>query len=71
MSDPRSELRAVLAEPREIIDRLSDEEATTLLASLRRAQTRQQQSLDSAINSALEVLPRLVRIPARKILFGR
>ncbi|MEV0031213.1 hypothetical protein [Nocardia sp. NPDC050793] len=71
MTDPKSELLAELTEPREILDQLTDEEATTLLTLLRRAEEQQRQSLDAAIDAAFDVLPRLVRIPARKILFGR
>ncbi|WP_431949645.1 hypothetical protein [Nocardia lijiangensis] len=71
MTDSKTELLAELAEPREIIDQLTDEEATTLLILLRRAEQQQRGSLDAAIDDALEVLPRLVRIPARKILFGK
>ncbi|MGV9616970.1 hypothetical protein [Nocardia xishanensis] len=71
MTEPKSELLAELAEPREIIDQLTDEEATTLLTLLRRAEQQQRHSLDAAIDAGFGVLPRLVRIPARKILFGR
>ncbi|MCP2298300.1 hypothetical protein APR11_004745 [Nocardia amikacinitolerans] len=71
MTDPKRELLAGLAEPREIIDQLTDEEAATLSTLLRRAEQQQRHSLDAAIDASLEVLPRLVRIPARKILFGK
>ncbi|MEC3915630.1 hypothetical protein [Nocardia sp. CDC160] len=64
-------LLAELKEPREILERLTPEESARLLTLLRRAQRDQQRSLDAAIDGSLEVLPRLIRIPARKILFGK
>ena len=60
-----------LVEPREVLEQLTDSEAEVILELLRTERTRQQASLTTAIDDALEVLPRLIRIPARKILFGR
>lgn len=60
-----------LKEPREIVESLTPEESAQLLALMRQAMRDQQRSLDTAIDQALQVLPRLARIPARRILFGK
>ncbi|AYF76784.1 hypothetical protein D7D52_26555 [Nocardia yunnanensis] len=64
-------LQAELAEPQDVLNLLTPAESEQLLTLLRRAKLTQQRNLDAAIDSGLEALPRLVRIPARKILFGR
>lgn len=71
MTDHRAALRSALGGPREVLDELTEEEAELLLTLLRRARTAQRHSLDRAIDDALKILPRFVRIPARSILFGR
>lgn len=60
-----------LKEPREILESLTPEESDQLLALMRQAMRDQQRSLDIAIDQGLQVLPRLARIPARRILFGK
>jgi len=52
-----------------LLNRLSAAEAEDLLTLARAANRRQHERLDEAITETLEHLPRLVRIPARKILF--
>ncbi|NNH72739.1 hypothetical protein HLB23_23225 [Nocardia uniformis] len=64
-------LLAELEEPREILELLTPEESAQLLMLVRQAKQNQQRNLDLAIDKSLEVLPRLLRIPARKILFGK
>ncbi|MGX1811796.1 hypothetical protein ACWIGI_39250 [Nocardia sp. NPDC055321] len=72
MTDPRAELYTELGgEPRAVLDALTDREAELLLRHLRQARTDQHESLFQAMDSALNVLPALLRRPARSILFGK
>ncbi|MFI6213399.1 hypothetical protein ACIBCD_15530 [Nocardia brasiliensis] len=70
MTDPNP-LLATLREPAEVLSQLTPEESRLLFDRLEHVQRAQQRSLDESIDAALAVLPRLMRIPARKILFGR
>ena len=49
---------------------LTDEELTDVADRLHDAKLRQSQALDAAIEQALEIVPRLLRGPVRKSLFG-
>ena len=49
---------------------LTDEERSDLAERLHDAKRRQSQALERGIDEALEIVPRLVRGPVRKILFG-
>ena len=49
---------------------LTDEELTDLAGRLREAKQRQSRALEVGIDEALEIVPRLVRGPVRKVLFG-
>ncbi len=49
---------------------LSDAQLDGLADLLREAKRRQSGALESAIDEALEIVPRMVRGPVRKILFG-
>jgi hypothetical protein len=49
---------------------LTDEELTDIADRLRDAKLRQSEALDAAIGEAVEIVPRLLRGPMRKILFG-
>ena len=49
---------------------LADEELTDVADRLHDAKLRQSQALDAAMEQALEIVPRLMRGPVRKILFG-
>lgn len=49
---------------------LTDEELTHLADLLHDAKQRQSQELDAAIEQALGIVPRLMRGPVRKALFG-
>ncbi|TLF80770.1 hypothetical protein [Nocardia cyriacigeorgica] len=60
-----------LSEPAEVFEQLTDEEADLLVRLLERKLAAVHLSLDQAIDATLAVLPRLIRIPARKILFGK
>jgi hypothetical protein len=71
MSGKPNPLLAELKEPRDVLAKLSPEESVLLLGLLRKAQARQQKSVDRSLDDALKVLPRLVRPVARKILFGK
>ncbi len=52
------------------LETLTDEQLDEVADRLRDANLRQSQALDAAIEQALEIVPRLLRGPARKILFG-
>jgi hypothetical protein len=52
------------------LETLTDEELTDVADRLRDAKLRQSQALAAAIEQALEIVPRLLRGPVRKILFG-
>ncbi len=52
------------------LERLTDEELSDLADRLHDAKLRQSQSLDDAIEEALEIVPRLLRGSMRKVLFG-
>lgn len=71
MPDATTALLAELGEPADVLRRLDPDEAATLLALVRAARRIRQQRLETAVDDAIGVLPRLVRIPARKILFGK
>lgn len=49
---------------------LTDEELTDLADLLHDMKQRQSQALDVAIEETLGIVPRLVRGPVRKVLFG-
>ncbi len=49
---------------------LTDEELTDLADRVLEAKQRQSLALEVGIDDALEIVPRLVRGPVRKILFG-
>lgn len=49
---------------------LTEEELNDLADRLNDAKLRQSQALDAAIGEALEIVPRLLRGPMRKVLFG-
>ena len=65
-----SPLHELLGADLAVLDQLSADEADELHALIQTARTEQQAALDDAIEAALHHLPRLARIPARKILFG-
>jgi hypothetical protein len=71
MTDPTSVMRTELDGPCEVLHELTQEEAATLLSLIACAKQRNQRSLDAAIDDVLAALPRLIRIPARTLLFGR
>lgn len=49
---------------------LKDDELTHLAELLRAAKQRQSQALETAIEEALGIVPRIVRGSVRKVLFG-
>lgn len=63
----REELRA---EPPAAVAGLGDERLAALADALRHARERQAAELHDAIENAYNQLPRLVRIPVRKVLGG-
>lgn len=70
--DSHAALRAALGGPDdEVLAALTAAESEQLLGLLRQARTAQRRSLDHAIDDAMKVLPRFLRIPARSILFGK
>jgi hypothetical protein len=52
------------------LEGLTEEELTGFAAMLRAAKRRQSEELEAAVDEALEIVPRLLRRPVRKILFG-
>jgi hypothetical protein len=52
------------------LDVLADDELIALADLLRDAKGRQAQLLDEGVDEALNIVPRLMRGPVRKILFG-
>ncbi|MDQ6751802.1 MAG: hypothetical protein M3Z33_13760 [Actinomycetota bacterium] len=52
------------------LETLTDGELADVGDRLRDTKRRQSQALDAAIEEALEIVPRLLRGPVRKILFG-
>ncbi|MEA2156604.1 MAG: hypothetical protein QOE11_2744 [Solirubrobacteraceae bacterium] len=49
---------------------LSDDELQTLAGLLREAKASQAQELEEGVEGSLEIVPRLMRGPVRKMLFG-
>lgn len=68
MSDKR-ELQERLS-GREVVEQLTEEEATQLLAMLKTVRRSRLKAMFSSIEEALAHLPRVLRGPARKILLG-
>lgn len=54
----------------DVLGQLDEDEAGELLGMFRAARRTQNKALDGAIDEVLGHLPRLVRMPARKIVFG-
>lgn len=72
MSDATTVLLAELGgEPADVLSRLTQDEAVTVLTLYLTTRQRRRTDLDRAIDDILGFLPRLVRIPARKIMFGK
>jgi hypothetical protein len=63
-------LRAELGDDLEVLDTLTSDECAELLSMVRAAKVDQRKAIDDALTEVLGYLPRLVRGPARKILFG-
>ena len=58
------------APPPDGLAQLSQAQLDAFTALLRDAKRRQSGALESAVEEALEIVPRMVRGPVRKILFG-
>jgi hypothetical protein len=52
------------------LEALKESDLRAFAALLRDAKARQSEALQAAIEEALEIVPRMVRGPVRKILFG-
>jgi hypothetical protein len=52
------------------LDALTDAQLRAFTGLLRDAKRRQSEALESAVEQALEIVPRMLRGPVRKILFG-
>jgi hypothetical protein len=63
-------LRTELGDDLEVIDQLTDDECAELMAMIDAARRTQRAALDTSITEVLGHLPRLARLPARKIMFG-
>ena len=71
MPDAGAALRSQLGQDLEFLDLLSDEEHAELLTLLTDARHTQRAALDASITDVLNHFPMFIRIPARKILFGK
>jgi hypothetical protein len=69
-SDASSALRRQLGSDLDVLDQLTEPESTELLGLIDDARAAQKAALDAALGEVLGKLPRLVRVPARKIMFG-
>jgi hypothetical protein len=67
LQDLREELRA---EPPPSVAALDDEHLTSLAEALRAAREHQSAELHDALDAAYHHLPRLIRMPVRKLLGG-
>jgi hypothetical protein len=56
--------------PPDGLEQLTDAQLRAFTDLLHHAKLRQSEALESAVEEALEIVPRLVRGPVRKILFG-
>jgi hypothetical protein len=52
------------------LEGLTEEDLSGFSAMLRAAKRRQSEQLDTAVDEALEIVPRLLRGTIRKVLFG-
>jgi hypothetical protein len=52
------------------LEGLTEKELKGFAAILQSAKRRQSEQLEAAVDEALEIVPRLLRRPVRKILFG-
>jgi len=68
--DAGAELRRELGADLAVLDELSGAECAELLELFRAARERERVALDRSLADVLGKLPRLVRGPARKIMFG-
>jgi hypothetical protein len=69
-SDASSALRRQLGSDLDVLDQLTEPESTELLGLIDDVRAAQKVALDAALGEVLGKLPRLVRLPARKIMFG-
>ena len=68
--DASSALRRQLGSDLDVLDQLTEPECAELLGLIDDARAAQKVALDAALGEVLGKLPRLVRLPARKIMFG-
>lgn len=66
----RSDLESHLGGPLPALDGVSDAVCTELRDLFLAARALEQQTLDESIDAALGALPRLLRGPARTVMFG-
>lgn len=70
MREPVAELTRLLADNTGVVAELTAEEAELLHTFLLRQRDSQHRETMAAIDQSMGILPRLIRIPAKKILFG-
>jgi hypothetical protein len=68
--DASSKLRRQLGSDLDVLDQLTEPECFELLGLIDDVRATQKAALDAAIGEVLAKLPRLARIPARRIMFG-
>ena len=68
--DASAALRRQLGADLEVLGQLTEPECAELLTMIEDVRSAQRQALDASLGDVLGKLPRLVRAPARKIIFG-
>lgn len=70
MPDSSTQLASILGAEHINLDQLLAKEADDLLAAIERAQAMQDAELRAGLEQVVSHLPRVIRGPARKIVFG-
>lgn len=70
MSDSSTQLASILGANCPDLDQLPAKEADALLAAIQRARVAQDEVLRAGLEEVVVHLPRVIRGPARKIVFG-
>lgn len=69
-SQAASVLRRQLGADLAVLDQLTEAECAELLQIISEVRAAQREALHKSLGKVIDKLPRLVRVPARKIMFG-
>jgi hypothetical protein len=69
-SEAASVLRRQLGADLAVLDQLTEAECAELLQMISEVRAAQREALNKSLGKLIDKLPRLVRVPARKIMFG-